>query len=87
MVVPGGNANAVAYRNMLELHFLPYARRVYGHNSRLQDENARPHRATAERKFLELEGIVELPWPYCSMDMNPIQHARGALGRDREVIS
>ena len=53
LVVPDGNVNAAAYRDILEFHCLPYARRVYGHNFRLQDDNARPHRATAVREFLE----------------------------------
>lgn len=32
---------------------------------------------------------MQLPWPACSPDMNPIEHAWDALGRainDREVI-
>ena len=89
LVVPDGNVNAAAYRDILEFHCLPYARRVYGHNFRLQDDNARPHRAAAVREFLEAEGVVQLPWPACSPDMNPIEHAWDALGRainDREVI-
>ena len=32
LVVPDGNVNAAAYRDILEFHCLPYARRVYGHN-------------------------------------------------------
>lgn len=45
LVISDGNVEAAAYRNILEFHLLPYARRVYGHNFRLQDDNARPHRA------------------------------------------
>ncbi len=89
LVVPDGNVNAVVYRDILEYHCLPHARRVYGHNFRLQDDNARPHRAAAVREFLEAEGVEQLPWPACSPDMNPIEHAWDALGRainDRDVI-
>uniref|UniRef100_A0A8C4NNY5 Tc1-like transposase DDE domain-containing protein n=1 Tax=Eptatretus burgeri TaxID=7764 RepID=A0A8C4NNY5_EPTBU len=44
-------------------------------------DNARPHRAAAVREFLEAEGVEQLPWPARSPDMNPIEHAWGALGR------
>ena len=53
------------------------------------EDNVRPHRAAAVREFLEAEGVEQLPWPACSPDMNPIEHAWDALGRainDRDVI-
>lgn len=81
LVVPEGNLNAVVYRDILENHCLPHARRVYGNNFRLQDDNATPHRAGAVRHFLEAEGVEQLPWPACSPDMNPIEHAWDTLGR------
>ena len=75
------NVNAVVYLDILENHCLPHARRVYQNNFRLQDDNARPHRAAAVREFLEAEGVDQLPWPARSPDMNPIEHAWDALGR------
>lgn len=89
LVAPNGNVNAVVYRDILENHCLPHARRVYGNNFQLQDDNARPHRAAAVREFLDTEGVQQLPWPAYSPDMNPIEHAWDALGRainDRDNI-
>lgn len=53
-MVPDGNVNAVVY---LEYHCLPHARRVYVNNFRLQDDNARAHRAAAVRELLDAEGV------------------------------
>uniref|UniRef100_A0A8D3AYH1 Tc1-like transposase DDE domain-containing protein n=1 Tax=Scophthalmus maximus TaxID=52904 RepID=A0A8D3AYH1_SCOMX len=46
-----------------------------------QHDNVRPHRAAAVREFLDAEGVQQMPWPACSPDMNPIEHAWDALGR------
>ena len=81
LTVPEGNVNAVVYRDILETQCLPYARRVYGNNFQLQDDNARPHRALLVREFLDAEDVQQMPWPACSPDMNPIEHAWDALGR------
>uniref|UniRef100_A0A8D3ALG7 Tc1-like transposase DDE domain-containing protein n=1 Tax=Scophthalmus maximus TaxID=52904 RepID=A0A8D3ALG7_SCOMX len=47
----------------------------------MQKDNARPHRAAAVREFLDAEGVHQMPWPACSHDMNPIEHAWDALGQ------
>ncbi|CAK6950901.1 hypothetical protein CRYPA_351 [Scomber scombrus] len=47
LVVLDGNVSAVVYREILENHCFPHARRVYGNNFRLQDDNARANRAAA----------------------------------------
>lgn len=65
----------VVYRDILENHCLPQARRVYGNN------NARAHGAAAVRECLDAEGVQQVPWPACSPDMNPIEQAWDASGR------
>uniref|UniRef100_A0A4W6FT44 Tc1-like transposase DDE domain-containing protein n=1 Tax=Lates calcarifer TaxID=8187 RepID=A0A4W6FT44_LATCA len=84
LVVLDGNVNAVMCRNILENHCLPHTRRVYGNNFRLQDDNARAYRAATVRELLAVEGMQQMPWPACSPDMNPIEHAWDALGQ-REI--
>ncbi|GFW14978.1 transposable element Tcb2 transposase [Trichonephila clavipes] len=47
----------------------------------LMDDNCRPHRANLVEDFLFEEGIVQMDWPACSPDMDPIEHVWDALGR------
>ena len=74
LVVPYENVNVIVYQEIWDDHCLPHARRVYGNNSRLQDENARQHRAAAVRKFLDAERMQQLPWHAYSPDMSPSEH-------------
>ena len=50
-------------------------------NFRLQDDNAPAHRARCVTAFKEARGITSLPWPSCSPDLNPIEHAWDVLGK------
>jgi transposase len=45
------------------------------------DDNARPHRAKIVDQYLEQVGVQGLPWPACSLDLNPIEHAWDFLPR------
>ncbi|GFV46845.1 transposable element Tcb2 transposase [Trichonephila clavipes] len=47
----------------------------------LMDDNCRTHRANLVEDFLFEERIVQMEWPTCSPDMNPIEHVWDALGR------
>ena len=46
-----------------------------------QHDNARPHVACVTRDFLHASNINILPWPACSPDCNPIEHAWDYIGR------
>ncbi|GFW24998.1 transposable element Tcb2 transposase [Trichonephila clavipes] len=59
---------------------VPYAAAI-GDDFILMDDNSRPHRANLVDDFLFEEGIVQMEWPACSPDMNPIEHVWDALGR------
>ncbi|GFU22257.1 transposable element Tcb2 transposase [Trichonephila clavipes] len=45
------------------------------------DYNCRSYRANLVEDFLFEEGIVQMEWPACSPDMNPIEYIWDALGR------
>ena len=54
---------------------------------RLQDNYVCPYMAAAVKEFLEAYGSVLVPWPSCSQDMDPIEHAlddfrRAIINRD-----
>ena len=46
------------------------------------DDNARAHRALIVDEYLESEDIQRMAWQANSPDLNPIEHAWDALGRD-----
>jgi transposase len=54
--------NVVTYESFIEENVL------------LMDNNARPHRAKIVDQYLEQVGVQGLPWPACSLDLNPIEH-------------
>lgn len=81
LVVLQGNVNQRSYRRLLETVCLPHARRVYGNNFLLQDDNAPAHRARTVNAFIQAQGVTRLPWPSKSPDMNPIEHAWDQLDR------
>lgn len=57
LMVLDGNINTVLYWDILENHYLPHARRVYGSKFKLPDDNARAHMAAVLREFLDAEGM------------------------------
>ena len=81
LIVLIGNVNGMAYRNVIQTTLLPHARRVYGNNVLLQDDNAPAHRARVVENFLQTQGVDRLPWPALSPDMNPIEHAWDYIDR------
>ena len=71
MNIPG-NLSAAPYRDeVLTPHMLPamnLRRDVFQH------DNARPHTARATVDFLANQNVTVLPWPFKSLDLNPIEH-------------
>ncbi|GFX59243.1 transposable element Tcb2 transposase [Trichonephila clavipes] len=69
------------YRDEILRHIVvPYAAAI-GDYFILMDDNCWPHRANLVEDFLFEEGIVQMEWPACSPEMNPIEHVWDALGR------
>ena len=82
LVILDRNVNGLVYRDILRNTLLPYARGVYGHNFRYQDDNARPHRARVVTDFLAQEGVIGMDQPPRSPDVNPIEHLWSDMSRE-----
>ncbi|GFV96564.1 transposable element Tcb2 transposase [Trichonephila clavipes] len=59
---------------------VPYAAAI-GDDFILMDDNCRSPCANLVEDFLFEEGIVQMEWPACFSDMDPIEHVWDALGR------
>jgi hypothetical protein len=69
-----GNLSAARHRDeVLTPHMLPamdLRREV------IQHDNARPHTPRVTVNFLANHSVTLLPWPFKSLDLNPIEHLR-----------
>ncbi|GFW72968.1 transposable element Tcb2 transposase [Trichonephila clavipes] len=80
-IIRDGPLTTRRYRDeILRPIVVPYAAAI-GDDFILIDDNFKPHRANLVEDFLFVEGIVQMEWPACSPDMNPIEHVWNALGR------
>jgi hypothetical protein len=72
LVLTHGNLSAARYRDeVLTPHMLTamnLRREVFQH------DNARLHTARATVDFLANQNVTVLPWPFKSLDVNPIEH-------------
>jgi transposase len=68
-----GNVNQHVYKSILEEHV------DYLSNGLMVQDNAPCHKTLLIRQWMEDNGIVTIPWPSCSPDLNPIEQVWSAM--------
>ena len=76
---PNPTTSRVSNRSLhavtIRKHVAPTLKKHYPHgNGIFQEDNAAPHRAKVAAAAREAAGIVLLPWPAQSPDLNPIEN-------------
>ncbi len=61
------------YSQILSDYLIPFARRLFGNNAFLHQDNASTHRTPHCRQLIRVSGLNYIKAPAYSADLNPIE--------------
>ena len=79
-----GTMKSQQYIEVLQTRLLPQAREWFGEDYVFQQDNTPCHTSRMLKNFFQEEGILVLPWPSNSPDMNPIETIWAVIKRQLE---
>ena len=70
-----GSVTGETYAKTIQKYVVPTLQKHFSRNNRIfQEDNATPHHSKVTKAAYEKAGIVMLPWPTQSPDLNPIEN-------------